>query len=79
MGGAGRFCQEQRFFIAAASVWRENIRDEALETQVKTDVHAPAEVRGTQPLRNMDEFFEAFGIEPGDAMYLPPEERVVVW
>ena len=70
---------QQRFFIAAATTWREQIRGEALETQVRVDVHAPASLRATLPLRNMDEFHEAFGIEPGDAMYVPPEERIVVW
>jgi putative endopeptidase len=70
---------QQEFFISAATVWRQKIRDEALETQVRTDVHAPAELRGTVPLQNMDEFYEAFGIEPGDAMYLPPEDRIVIW
>ena len=71
--------QEQRFFVAAATVWREKIRDELLETLVKTDTHAPVEIRATQPIRNMDAFHEAFGTRPGDAMYLPPEERVAVW
>jgi predicted metalloendopeptidase len=71
--------QEQRFFVAAATVWHEVTRDEALRTQVQTDSHSPAQVRGTRPLQNMDEFHAAFGIEPGDAIYLPPEERVVVW
>ena len=70
---------QQRFFVAAATTWRQKIRDEALETQVRVDVHAPASLRATLPIRNMDEFHEAFGIEPGDAMYLPPEERIVVW
>ena len=74
-----RFSQEQRFFIAAATVWRQQTREEALLTQVKTDPHSPAKVRATQPLRNIDDFYAAFGIEPGDPMYLPPEERVVVW
>jgi putative endopeptidase len=74
-----RFSQQQRFFIAAATVWREKTRDEALESLVRTDPHAPAEVRATQPIRNMDAFFEVFDIQPGDPMYLPPEERVVVW
>jgi len=46
---------------------------------VRVDSHAPSEFRATQPLRNMDAFHDAFGIGPGDAMYLPPEERVVVW
>ncbi|CAA9557065.1 MAG: hypothetical protein AVDCRST_MAG19-1320 [uncultured Thermomicrobiales bacterium] len=70
---------EQRFFVAAATVWHEVTREEALRTQVQVDVHSPAKVRGTTPLRNMDEFHAAFGIEAGDPMYLPPEERVVVW
>ena len=70
---------EQRFFVAAASVWRTKIRDEALTTQVKADVHAPGSVRGTQPLKNMDAFFAAFGIRAGDPMYLPPDQRLVVW
>jgi predicted metalloendopeptidase len=73
------FTQEQRFFISAATVWREEIRDELLTTQVKTDVHAPAQARATQPIRNMDAFHEAFDIEPGDPMYLAPEDRLVIW
>lgn len=71
--------QEQRFFIAAASVWRAETRDEALMNQLLADTHAPASVRGTQPLRNMDAFYKAFDVDPGDPMYLAPEERVVVW
>jgi putative endopeptidase len=70
---------QQIFFISAATVWREKIRDEALETQVRTDSHAPAELRATMPSQNMDEFYEAFDIGPGDAMYLAPEDRVVIW
>jgi putative endopeptidase len=50
-----------------------------LATLVNTDPHAPAQVRAVQPSRNMDEFFDAFGIEPGDPMYLPPETRIVIW
>jgi putative endopeptidase len=79
VGGEVALTQQQRFFVAAATVWREKIRDESLETQVRVDVHAPAEQRATVPIQNMDEFYEAFGIEPGDAMYLPPEERITIW
>jgi putative endopeptidase len=79
VGGEVALTQQQRFFVAAATVWREKIRDELLETQVRTDVHAPAEQRATVPIQHMDEFYEAFGIEPGDAMYLPPEERITIW
>jgi len=73
------FTQNQRFFIAAAQVWREKIRDAALTAQVKTDPHAPGSVRATQPLRNDDAFYKAFGITTGDKMYLPPEQRIVIW
>ena len=73
------FTPEQRFFVAAATVWRGKIRDEALVTRVRSGVHAPPEVRATQPLRNTDEFYEAFGIVEGDPMYLAPAERIRIW
>jgi putative endopeptidase len=78
-GRVDGFTEEQRFFIAAAQVWHEKIRDEALTTQAKADVHSPARVRGTQPLRNTDAFFEVFDVRPGDPMWLPREERVTIW
>jgi predicted metalloendopeptidase len=78
-GNIDGFTQEQRFFIAAATVWREKIRDELLTTLVKSDVHSPARVRATQPLRNTDAFFPVFDIRPGDGMWLPPEERITIW
>jgi predicted metalloendopeptidase len=71
--------QEQRFFVAAATVWRAEIRGEALMTQLLSDPHAPAAVRATQPLRNCDAFYTAFSIGPGDPMYLPPAERIIIW
>ncbi len=73
------FTPEQRFFIAAASVWRNKTRPEFLELLVRSDTHAPGSVRATQPLRNADPFFPAFGIEPGDPMWLAPEERIIIW
>lgn len=78
-GDAAAFTPEQRFFIAAATVWRGEIRDEALITRVRSGVHAPPAVRATQPLRNVDEFFEAFEIVEGDPVYLAPSERVRIW
>ena len=71
--------QDQRFFVATSFNWAEHAREEFLRTLVQTDAHAPAQVRGVQPQRNMDAFHEAFDIEPGDPMYLPPEERIVIW
>jgi putative endopeptidase len=70
---------DQRFFIAAASTWRAKTREAFLVTLIRVDVHSPASVRGVQPLRNMDAFYQAFDIRPGDPMYLAPEDRVVVW
>ena len=73
------FTPQQRFFIATAATWRIKIRPEALELFVRNDTHSPDVVRGTQPLRNCDAFFAAFGIAPGDPMWLAPEERIVIW
>lgn len=73
------FSQEQRFFIAAATVWRGEDREEYLRFAIASDEHSPGEVRAVQPARNMDEFYTAFGINPDDPEYLPPEDRVVIW
>lgn len=70
---------EQRFFIAAASVWRAETRDEALVNALRVNAHAPSMIRATQPPRNSDAFFAAFDVGASDPMYLPPEDRVVIW
>jgi putative endopeptidase len=69
---------DQRFFLAFAQSWREKQRDKALRTQITTDVHAPARFRA-QTVRNLDPWYKAFGVEPGSALYLPPNKRVRVW
>lgn len=71
--------QRERFFIAAATVWRMKMRDEALVTLVQTDPHSPPMVRAVQPIRNMDAFHETWGTLPGDEMFLTEDERVVIW
>ena len=73
------FTPEERFFIAYANSWAEEFREEALRNLILTNEHAPPAVRAVQPARNMDEFFDAFEIEPGEPMYLPPEERIIIW
>ncbi len=73
------FTAEQRFFMSWATVWRTLTREDALRTQIKTDPHSPGVVRATQPLKNIDAFYEAFDIKEGDAMYLAPEDRVRIW
>ena len=73
------FTAEQRFFMSWATVWRTKSRDEALRTQIKTDPHSPGMVRATQPLLNIQAFYDAFDIKEGDEMYLAPEKRVHIW
>ena len=73
------FTPEQRFFMSWATIWRTKSRKEALKKQIKTDPHAPGQVRATQPLRNIDAFYRAFEVKEGDKMYLKPEERVKIW
>lgn len=71
--------QDERFFVSWAVGWAEKARPEAIETQVATDEHSPYSVRAVQPSRNMGVFFTTFDIKPGDPMYLPPADRVVIW
>ena len=73
------FTGEQRVFLGFAQVWRNKYRDEALRTQIQTNVHAPAMYRANGPVRNVPEWYEAFDVQEGDALYLPPEERVKIW
>src|SRR6185436_15290396 len=73
------FTGEQRFFFGWAQVWRSITRDEAMRVLVTSDVHSPAEYRCNGVVRNMDAWYEAFGVKPGDKMYLPPEQRVRIW
>lgn len=70
---------QQRFFIAAATIWRTEIRDEEAQRRIMTDPHSPGSVRAVVPLQHLDAFHEAFDIQPGDAMYLAPEDRIVIW
>lgn len=73
------FTPEQRFFLSWATIWRTKSRDEAIKSQVKTDPHSPGEYRGYVPLLNVDAFYEAFNIKPGDKMYVAPDKRVKIW
>jgi len=73
------FTGEQRYFMSWATVWRSKYRDEALKNQIKTDPHSPGMVRASQPLKNVDAFYDAFNIKKGDSMYITEEERVRIW
>jgi putative endopeptidase len=69
----------QRFFLGYAQAWMVNLRPEALATTVKTDVHSPPQFRVIGPLSDMSEFYEAFGVKPGDYMYRSDTARVSIW
>ncbi len=70
---------DQRFFIGWAQVWRRLYRDENLEVRITTDPHSHSEARTNAIVRNFDAWYEAFDVQPGAALYLPPEERVKIW
>jgi putative endopeptidase len=70
---------DQRFFLAWAQVWRSTQREENYRNRLRTDSHSPEEYRVNGVVRNLDEWYAAFGVKPGDAMYLPPEKRVRIW
>jgi putative endopeptidase len=73
------YTPEQRFFISWATIWRTKARDEAIKNQVKTDPHSPGMYRAYVPLQNVDAFYSAFDIKPGDGMYIAPDKRVKIW
>jgi len=69
---------DQRFFLAFAQSWRSKMRDRAIRARVATDVHALAFLR-TETVRNLDAWYGAFDVKPGDKRYLAPKDRVHVW
>jgi putative endopeptidase len=73
------FTGDQRFFLGYAQVWRTMYRDPALRQMLLTDSHSPGMYRTNGVLANLPVFYEAFGVRPGDKMYLPPERRVKIW
>jgi len=70
---------DQRFFFGWAQVWQSKYRDDALRQQIDTDSHSPAEFRVIGPVRNVDAWYEAFDVRPGDKYYLAPADRVRIW
>lgn len=73
------FTGEQRVFMGWSQAWREKYRDEFLRVIVTSNEHAPSMYRGSNPLTNIDAFYEAFNIKPADKMYRKPEDRVRIW
>jgi endothelin-converting enzyme/putative endopeptidase len=70
---------DQRFFIAYGYSWETKQREGALRAQLLTNEHSPAKYRVNGVVRNVDAWYKAFNVQPGDKMYLPPEQRVHVW
>ncbi len=73
------FTAEQRFYLAYAGVWAQNITDEEIQRRTLVDVHSIGENRVNVSVRNLQSFFDAFGITEGDKMWRPEEERVIIW
>jgi putative endopeptidase len=72
------FTGDQRFFIAYAQAWADKTREESVRSHIATDGHAPDQYRALT-VRNLDAWYDAFGVKPGDKLYLAPDKRVHVW
>jgi len=73
------FTGDQRLYLGWVQVWRGKVREAEAIQRIKTDPHSPPAVRGAAPLRNQAGFYAAFGLRPGDKLYLPPDQRVNIW
>lgn len=73
------FTGDQRFFMGWGQVWRRLYRDENLEVRITSDPHSHSEARANGTLRNIDSWYDAFDVQEGDALYLPPSQRVKIW
>lgn len=69
----------ERVFLSWAQVWQTTMRDEAMIQRLATDPHSPAEFRCNGVVSNLDEFHTTYNVQPGDALYLAPEDRVRIW
>ncbi len=74
----GGLTGDQRFFLAYGQSWATKMREAALRQRIATDGHAPGQYRALT-VRNIDAWYKAFDIKPGDKLYLPPEKRVKIW
>jgi putative endopeptidase len=69
----------ERFFLSWAQVWQYQARSEEVARRLATDPHSPPEFRCNQIVRNIDEFYETFGVSVGDELWLEPAQRVTIW
>jgi putative endopeptidase len=75
----GGFSGDQRVLLGWAQAWRGKVTEDFVRKQVVTDPHSPRRFRVIGPTRNIDEWYESFGVKPGDAMYIAPDKRVRIW
>ncbi len=73
------FTAAQRFYLGYAALWAQNIRDEEIARLTKVDVHSLGVNRVNATLKNIQDFYDAFGVKEGDGMWMPLEERVIIW
>lgn len=69
----------QRFFVGWSQIWRRKYRDAELLKRLVTDPHSPSHFRGNGPVTNLDAFYEAFDVKPGDKLFKPKAERIQIW
>jgi putative endopeptidase len=79
VGNINGFTPDQRFFISFAQIWAQHIRDKEIQRLTRVDVHSLGRFRVNGPLPNLEEFYTAFGIKPGDKMYKPEKDRAIIW
>ncbi|MFT8777206.1 MAG: M13 family metallopeptidase, partial [Gluconacetobacter liquefaciens] len=75
----GGLTGDQRVFLGWAQVWRQKLRDDTIRQRVMTDPHSPPQARVNIPMHNVDAWYKAWNVKPGDTLYLKPEERVKIW
>jgi predicted metalloendopeptidase len=73
------FTGDQRFFLGFAQIWRSKERPERLHALLLTDPHSPSIFRSNGVVPDVDAFYTAFGLKPGDKLYLPPAQRIHIW
>jgi putative endopeptidase len=73
------FSGDQRFFLSFAQSWRRKATEDSIRERLVSNAHAPEQYRVNGVVRNLDAWYEAFGVKAGDELYLAPEKRVRIW
>ena len=73
------FTSSQRFFLGWSQIWRRKYRDSELIKRLVTDPHSPSHFRANGPVTNLDAYYEAFNVKPGDKLFKPKDERIQIW